>query len=115
MVPSELTSALKALSSAFDPTGGSGDAAGANGAGPDVRPPRPRRVGVPAQASTPEVTAAESAAATAAAKKELAAAEEEAAAVELPGVPGTQVSPLVGKGGSAEEALQPETPGPREE
>jgi regulator of protease activity HflC (stomatin/prohibitin superfamily) len=114
VVPSELTSALKALSSAFDPTGG-GDAPGANGAGPDVRQARPRRVGVPGQASPPEVTAAESAAAASTARKELAAAEEEAAAAELPGAPGTPVSPPVGKGGSAGEAPQPETTGPRAE
>jgi regulator of protease activity HflC (stomatin/prohibitin superfamily) len=115
MVPSELTSALKALSSAFDPAGGGGDAPGANGADPDVRQARPRRAGVPGQASPPEVEAAESAAATKAAKKELAAAAEEAAAAELPGVPGTPVSPLVGKGGSAEEAPQPGTTAPQAE
>jgi hypothetical protein len=115
MVPSELTSALKALSSAFDPTGGGGDASSANGAGPDVRQVRPRRVAVPGQASPPEVEAAESAAATKAAQQELAAAEEEAAAAELPGVPGTPVSPPVAKGASAEKPPQPEAPGPRAE
>jgi regulator of protease activity HflC (stomatin/prohibitin superfamily) len=44
MVPSELTGALKMLSSAFDSSGGGGDAAADNGSGPL---PRARRTGVP--------------------------------------------------------------------
>src|SRR5215467_11344157 len=42
MVPSELTSALKALSSAFDPTSAGGDAPSVNGLSPDRRQARPR-------------------------------------------------------------------------
>jgi regulator of protease activity HflC (stomatin/prohibitin superfamily) len=93
MVPSELTSALKALSSAFDPTGGGGDAPGVNGLSPDGRQARPRRAGLPGQAPVPGVAAAEAAALEVAAAeqqaaKEVAAAEEAVAAAGLPGVPG---------------------------
>jgi regulator of protease activity HflC (stomatin/prohibitin superfamily) len=95
MVPSELTSALKALSSAFDPTGGGREAPSANGAGPDTHQARPRPAGLPGQAGLPEAAAVapaavESAAATQAAEaaaKEVAAAEEAVAAAELPGAP----------------------------
>src|SRR5258706_3378285 len=87
MVPSELTGALKALSSAFDPTGGGQDAPSANGLGSGGRhPARPRPAGLPGQAGLPEVAAAtEAAAAAEAAAREVAAAAAAAAAAELPG------------------------------
>jgi regulator of protease activity HflC (stomatin/prohibitin superfamily) len=84
MVPSELTGALKALSSAFDPAGG-GELPSGNGLSPDRQQVRPRFPGLPGQASAPEVAAA--AAAARAAEHEVAAAEQEVAAAELPGVP----------------------------
>jgi regulator of protease activity HflC (stomatin/prohibitin superfamily) len=87
MVPSELTSALKALSSAFDPSGIGRDAPGANGLGPDVHPGRPRRPGLTGQPGAPPVGAVAEAAAEEAAK-EVAAAEAAVAAAELPGIPG---------------------------
>jgi regulator of protease activity HflC (stomatin/prohibitin superfamily) len=97
MVPSELTSALKSLASAFDPSGGA-EAAGVSGAGDDGHRDRQRRVGLPGQAAAREVTAAhdapaavESAAAAEAAAKEVAAAQEAVAAAELPGAPPTPV------------------------
>jgi regulator of protease activity HflC (stomatin/prohibitin superfamily) len=90
MVPSELTSALKSLASAFDPSGGA-DAPSTNGAAPDASPARPRRVGLPGQASPPAVASAESAAAAKAAEREVEAAEEEVAAAELPGLSATPV------------------------
>jgi len=81
MVPSELTSALKALSSAFDVTGGARETVPENGAGAAGRqslaPPPPRlagQAGPPPQASLPEGAAAAEAAA-----KEVAAAREAAA------------------------------------
>jgi len=84
MVPSELTSALKALSSAFDGGGGGGqDAPNANGLGPGRPQARGRRTELPGQGSAPEVVAA-----TEAAAKEVAAAEQAVAAAELPGGPG---------------------------
>jgi regulator of protease activity HflC (stomatin/prohibitin superfamily) len=104
MVPSELTSALKALSSAFDPSGG-GDVPGVNGVGPGMRQARPRPAGLPGQAGLPEAAAqtpaaVESAAAAEEAAKEVAAAEEAVAAAELPGVPGT---PMLGRTETADQ------------
>jgi regulator of protease activity HflC (stomatin/prohibitin superfamily) len=54
MVPSELTSALKMLSSAFEGAGGGAD----NGQGPAVRLPRERRAEVPGPAGAAQVEAA---------------------------------------------------------
>jgi regulator of protease activity HflC (stomatin/prohibitin superfamily) len=93
MVPSELTSALKALSSAFDPTGGGRDAPSVNGLGADGRQARPRPAVLPGQAPAPGVAAADAtarevAAAEEQAAKEVAAAEQAVAAAGLPGVPG---------------------------
>jgi regulator of protease activity HflC (stomatin/prohibitin superfamily) len=107
MVPSELTSALKALSSAFDPTGGGTEAPSVNGPRPDRHQARPRPVGLPGQANPPEIAAAESAA-TKAAEQEVAAAEEEVAAAELPGLP---AQPAPGRAETAEQAEAP-TAGP---
>jgi regulator of protease activity HflC (stomatin/prohibitin superfamily) len=101
MVPSELTSALKALSSAFDPTGGGAEAPSVNGPRADRHQARPRPVGLPGQANPPEIAAAESAAATKAAEQEVAAAEEEVAAAELPGLP---AQPAPGRAETAEPA-----------
>jgi len=103
MVPSELTSALKALSSAFDPTGGGGDAPSVNGLGPDGQQARPRRAGLPGQAPVSGVAAAEAAAREVAAAeeqaaKEVAAAEDAVTAAELPGVPG---APALGRAETA--------------
>src|SRR5215469_2823845 len=118
MVPSELTSALKALSSAFDPTGGGGDAPSVNGLGPDGQPARPRRAGLPGQAPVSGVAAAEAAAREVAAAeeqaaKEVAAAEDAVTAAELPGVPG---APVLGRaetaghdGPPAKAEMPPET------
>ena len=101
MVPSELTGALKALSSAFDPTGGGQDAPSANGLGSGGRhQARPRPAGLPGQAGLPEVAAAtEAAAAAEAAAREVAAAAAAAAAAELPGAavaPGQDQGELTG-------------------
>jgi regulator of protease activity HflC (stomatin/prohibitin superfamily) len=116
MVPSELTSALKALSSAFDPTGGGAEAPSENSAGPDGHRPRPRPAGLPSQIGLPGAAAeapaavessaaVESAAATEAAAKEVEAAEEAVAAAELPGAPPTSGrSEAPGKDGAAAEA-----------
>jgi regulator of protease activity HflC (stomatin/prohibitin superfamily) len=104
MVPSELTSALKALASAFDPSGVARDGAGTNGAGPEQHQASPRRAELPGQAEPPELAAAQAANAAKAAEKELAAAEEEVAAAEVPGVPGI---PAVGTAGSANTPPQP--------
>ncbi len=79
MVPSELTSALKMLTSAFDPSGGGGETPSANGLGPDTHQARPRPSGLPGQAA-PEVVAA-----TEAAAREVEAARAAAAAAALPG------------------------------
>jgi len=103
MVPSELTSALKALASAFDPTGGGGDAASVNGPSSDGLQARARRAGLPGQAPASEVAAAgaatrEVAAAEEQAAKEVAAAEDAVAAAELPGVP---AAPVLGRAETA--------------
>jgi regulator of protease activity HflC (stomatin/prohibitin superfamily) len=125
MVPSELTSALKSLASAFDPSGGGGEAASANGVGPGTRQARPRPAGLPGQAGLPAAAAhapasvesaeaaeaaAEAAAATEAAAKEVAAAEKAVAAAELPGAPLTsgRTEGLAPDGASA-----PDEPGAR--
>jgi len=127
MVPSELTGALKALSSAFDPTGGGQDAPGANGLGSGgPHQARPRPAGLPGQAGLPEVAAAtEAAAAAEAAAREVAAAAA-AAAAELPGAavaPGQGQGELTGNAevpstafpGRGEEAVAvPGQPGPAE-
>ena len=128
MVPSELTGALKALSSAFDPTGGGQDAPSENGLGSGGRhQARPRPAGLPGQAGLPEVAAAtEAVAAAEAAAREVAAA---AAAAAAAGLPGATVAPGQGQGeltghaeesasaapGSGEEAVAvPGQPGPAE-
>jgi regulator of protease activity HflC (stomatin/prohibitin superfamily) len=113
MVPSELTSALKALSSAFDPAGGGGDAPSVNGLGPDGRQARPRPAVLPGQAPAPGVAAAEAAAREVAAAeeqaaKEVAAAEQAVAVAGLPGVPGP---PALGRA----EAAGPDGPPARTE
>jgi regulator of protease activity HflC (stomatin/prohibitin superfamily) len=112
MVPSELTSALKSLAAAFDPSGGEGDSAITNGAGPGRRRAGPRRAGLPGQAVTPELAAAEAAEAAKAAEKELAAAEQDVAAAELPGVPTTPARSPAEAAGSADAAPIPKTEGP---
>jgi regulator of protease activity HflC (stomatin/prohibitin superfamily) len=116
MVPSELTSALKSLASAFDPSGGT-EATSANGLAPDRHQDRPRRVGLPGQAAAPEVTAApetppavESAAASEAAAKEVAAAEEAVAAAELPGA---ALAPGRSEGPAPDDASASGEPGAR--
>ena len=80
MVPSELTTALKALSSAFDPAGGGQGAPSANGSVPGPLQALAQRAGLPGQPAAPEAEAA-----TEAAAKEVAAAEQAVAAAELPG------------------------------
>jgi regulator of protease activity HflC (stomatin/prohibitin superfamily) len=106
MVPSELTSALKALSCAFDGGGGGGqDAPGPNGLGPGSQA-RGRRPELPGQPALPGQSAAsEVAAATEAAAKEVAAAEQAVAAAELPGLPGIP--------GAARPDSRAAVPGPR--
>jgi regulator of protease activity HflC (stomatin/prohibitin superfamily) len=89
MVPSELTGALKMLSSAFDGAGGGRDGAAENGQDPAARLPRAGRAEVsrtagPAQVEaaangTDPASASEAAGAVAAADAELAAAMREAA------------------------------------
>jgi hypothetical protein len=113
MVPSELTSALKALSSAFDPAGGGGDAPGVNGLGPDGRQARPRRASLPGQAPGVAAGAAarEVAAAEEQAAKEVAAAEDAVAAAELPGVPGAPVLGQAEKAGQDGPAARTELTG----
>jgi hypothetical protein len=89
MVPSELTGALKMLSSAFDGAGGGRDGAAENGQGPAgllsragraevSRPAGPAQVEAAANGTDPE-SASEAAGAVAAADAELAAAMREAA------------------------------------
>jgi regulator of protease activity HflC (stomatin/prohibitin superfamily) len=105
MVPSELTSALKALASAFDPTSGGGDLASADGAGPTRR----RRSGLPGRAAAPEVAAA-----TEAAAKEVTAATETAAVAGLPvGVAAAAdgITAPADEPASAEPVAAPEDPG----
>jgi len=58
MVPSELTSALKMLSSAFEGAGGGRDGAAENSPGPAGRLPRVRRAEVPRPAGPAQVEAA---------------------------------------------------------
>jgi len=126
MVPSELTSALKMLSSAFEGAvgGGSSD----NGQAPPARQAPQRRAEVPGQtgpvklagaatqavsalpqaADTAEAARAAAAAAEAAAK-EVAAAEEAVAAAELPGAvlaPGRTEEP--GPDGAVRQAEAPD-------
>jgi hypothetical protein len=89
MVPSELTGALKMLSSAFDGAGGGHDGAAENGQGPVGQLPRARRAEAPRPAGPAQVeapsngtgpaSASEAAGAVAAADAELAAAVREAA------------------------------------
>jgi regulator of protease activity HflC (stomatin/prohibitin superfamily) len=89
MVPSELTGALKMLSSAFEGSGGGRDGAAENGQGPAARLPRAGRAEVSRTAGPAQVEAAangtdpapasEAAGAVAAADAELAAAVREAA------------------------------------
>jgi regulator of protease activity HflC (stomatin/prohibitin superfamily) len=126
MVPSELTSALKMLSSAFE--GAVGGGTGDNGQAPPARQAPPRRAEVPGQtgpaklagaatqavsalpqaADTAEAARAAAAAAEAAAK-EVAAAEEAVAAAELPGAvlaPGRPEEP--GPDGAVRQAEAPD-------
>jgi regulator of protease activity HflC (stomatin/prohibitin superfamily) len=105
MVPSELTSALKMLSSAFDGAGGGRDTPSANVPGPTGHQARPRPAGLPGQASLPEAAAA-----TEEAAKQVAAAEAAAAAAELPGLPGTPALEQVQTAGRAEAQSEAETP-----
>jgi regulator of protease activity HflC (stomatin/prohibitin superfamily) len=113
MVPSELTGALKALSSAFNPTGGGQDAPSENGLGSGGRhQARPRPAGLPGQAGLPEVAAAtEAVAAAEAAAREVAAAAA-AAAAELPGA---AVAPGQGQGELTGHAEGPSTAAPGSE
>jgi regulator of protease activity HflC (stomatin/prohibitin superfamily) len=105
MVPSELTSALKMLSSAFDGAGGGRDTPSENGPSPTGHQARPRPAGLPGQASLPEAAAA-----TEEAAKQVAAAEAAAAAAELPGLPGTPALEQVQTAGRAEAQSEAETP-----
>jgi regulator of protease activity HflC (stomatin/prohibitin superfamily) len=110
MVPSELTSALKALSSAFDPTGGGAEAPRESGAGSDGQRPRPRPARLPSPiglhgTAAQAPAAVESTAAAEAAAKEVEAAEEAVAAAELPGAPLTSGrTEAPGQDGAAAEA-----------
>jgi regulator of protease activity HflC (stomatin/prohibitin superfamily) len=84
MVPSELTGALKMLSSAFD-GGGGRDAAAANGPGPAGHQAPARRAEVPGQAGPAAIAGAAAAVADAvAAAAASAAATDAAGAVEVP-------------------------------
>src|SRR5260221_2695429 len=65
MVPSELTSALKMLSSAFDGVGGGRDAAATNGPGPAGQQAPARRAEVPGQAGPAAIAGAAAAGADA--------------------------------------------------
>jgi len=92
MVPSELTGALKMLSSAFDGAGGGRDAAGrdaaaTNGPGPAGQQAPARRAEVPGQAGPAAIAGAAAAAVTDAVAEAAASAASatDAGAVEMPG------------------------------
>jgi regulator of protease activity HflC (stomatin/prohibitin superfamily) len=88
MVPSELTSALKMLSSAFDGVGGGRDAAAAKGPGPAGHQAPARRAEVPGQAGPAAIAGAAAAAvadAVAEAAASAAGATDAASTVEVPG------------------------------
>jgi regulator of protease activity HflC (stomatin/prohibitin superfamily) len=89
MVPSELTSALKMLSSAFDGVGGGRDVAAAKGPGPAGHQAPARRAEVPGQAGPAAIAGAAAAAAVADAVAEAAAsaagATDAASTVEVSG------------------------------
>jgi regulator of protease activity HflC (stomatin/prohibitin superfamily) len=74
MVPSELTSALKMLSSAFDVAGGGRDAAATNGPGPAGHQAPVRRAEVPGQAGPAAIAGAAAAEADAVAEAAASAA-----------------------------------------
>jgi regulator of protease activity HflC (stomatin/prohibitin superfamily) len=103
MVPSELTGALKMLSSAFGPDADGRDTPGGNGAGPPGRQGLQWRAGLKGQPEVPEAAAAAEAAA-----KEVEAAEAEVAAAELPGLPG---APAAGTPPAGAATGASETPG----
>jgi regulator of protease activity HflC (stomatin/prohibitin superfamily) len=92
MVPSELTGALKMLSSAFE--GAVGGASADNGQGPAGRPARPRPVQAAGRAGPAELATGAAEAARAA---QAAAAEAAAAAAEVPAA-----ADVSGQGGPAE-------------
>ena len=88
MVPSELTGALKMLSSAFGGAGGGRDAAAAKGPGPAGHQAPARRAEVPGQAGPAAIAGAAAAAvadAVAEAAASAAGATDAASTVEVPG------------------------------
>jgi len=87
MVPSELTGALKMLSSAFDGVGGGGDVAAAKGPGPAGHQAPARRAEVPGQAGPAAIAGAAAAVADAVAEAAASAAgaTDAASTVEVSG------------------------------
>jgi regulator of protease activity HflC (stomatin/prohibitin superfamily) len=103
MVPSELTGALKMLSSAFG--GADSDAPSKDGQGPARRQSPPRRAQVPAQAGPAELAAAappSGSAAEAARAAAAAAAEAAAAAAEVPAAADVPAAKAPGQADPAE-------------
>ena len=105
MVPSELTGALKMLSSAFEGAGGGRDAAAENGQGPVGQLPRARRAEVPRPAGPAQVEAAANDTGPAPASAEAAANGTD------PAPASAEAAPASAEAGAASEAASAKAAG----